>query len=273
MAYAEVQLSGSLDFRLAIAVDYAGQDWASNYTNYLIGVGLQNPGNNPTWSGSAQYWSANIGGYTFGGSFIMDFRGGKTGIQLLSTYVSIYHDANGYGTDPWYSVASIDTNHASVGDGSVGVYFSGVPRIPKAPGAPTPYPSAALALDQITPTSMRYRFQDGPNNGAGITSRAVQYSTSPDFSTGNSPWIGVDTSGTLVATGLISGVDYYWRARIQNAVGVSPNSQVVSARTLSAVKRSIGGAYANCDVLISKGGLWVPAQTSISKSGAWVAAG
>ena len=196
----------------------------------------------------------------------MDFRGGVTGIQLLSTYVSHYHDANGYGADPWYSVASVDTDHTSVGDGSVGVYFSGVPRIPKPPPAPT---IAGYGFDQVTANTARFRFSSTGDNGAPVTQWEFELATNPQFT--NATKYG--SSGTSQLTGLIPGTTYYARARGMNAAGWGAWSATASMTTLSAVKRSDAGAFEDADVFISKGGAWVPAQSMMSKGQAWVPTG
>ena len=97
-----------------------------------------------------------------------------------------------------------------------------------APPAPTPF---SPPLDQITTTSMRYRFNSAGDGGSPITSWAAQYDTYADFRYG----VIIASSGTSVVGGLNPGTTYYWRSRGQNAIGVGPWSAVSQATTLPSV--------------------------------------
>ena len=96
------------------------------------------------------------------------------------------------------------------------------------PPAPTPF---SPPLDQITTTSMRYRFNSAGDGGSPITSWAAQYDTYADFRYG----VIIASSGTSVVGGLNPGTTYYWRSRGQNAIGVGPWSAVSQATTLPSV--------------------------------------
>lgn len=169
--------------------------------------------------------SVGVSGNVWGGCHNLDFRGGQSQILLWSGSVPLAIGANPISASHGGSVFGV----ANV----AGSHFS--PNPATRPPAPLAYPVGTSGLDQITTTSMRYRMQDQGDGGSAITSRAAQYSTTPDFSSGNSGLIGLDSSGTYVATGLTPGTTYYWRSRNQNAVGVSDWSPTTNASTLPMV--------------------------------------
>jgi len=100
-----------------------------------------------------------------------------------------------------------------------------LPRIAQVPPAPSP-----IGLDEITGTSMRYRFSGNGDGGSAIIRWEYQRSTTSNFSSGNGP---ITTStGTSTATGLANRTKYYFRSRGVNAVGNGPWSSVINATTL-----------------------------------------
>lgn len=106
-------------------------------------------------------------------------------------------------------------------------------RVTAAPERPSP---VAGTPDQITATSMRYRFTAGASNGLAILEHQVRRSTSssfPDTITTTTTTLAAGTE-SLTATGLPSSTRHYFAARSRNADGWSPWSATSSATTLPA---------------------------------------
>lgn len=92
---------------------------------------------------------------------------------------------------------------------------------PTVPSAPSP-----IGIDQITATSMRYRFSGNSDGGSGILEWQAQTATNSGFSANVQT---VSSSGTTTFTGLLPGNTYYARSRGRNGVGWGPWSSVISA--------------------------------------------
>lgn len=92
---------------------------------------------------------------------------------------------------------------------------------PTAPGAPI-----SRAVDEITATSARYRFEGTTDGGSGIIEWQAWTATDAGF-TQNVQAVG--SNGTTTFTGLLPGNTYYFRSRGRNAVGWSGFSNTISA--------------------------------------------
>lgn len=168
------------------------------------------------WTYNAQWWRIRISGGDQDGTWTYDFRGATPkclGIATRGRYV-------GYGTflvEAWVNM-----------DSGIGqAYTAEWVTIAAPPGAPVPI---AGTPDQITTTSMRYRFSGTTDNGSGVLEWQAQYATRPDFSNATT----VGSSGTTTATGLLSATTYYWRSRGRNGVGWGAWSATVTGTTLPA---------------------------------------
>lgn len=141
------------------------------------------------------------------------------------------------------------------------------------PPAPDPlFPGVGANPDQVTATTLRYRFQSRGEGGSSIIRWEYQWALNAAFTIGVSAWL--PSSGTSIVIALPPGSDIFLRARGVNAFGPGPASVVVSARTLTsarvgragsyppaaAVNVGRGGSYpAAAAVLIGKGGVYGPA--------------
>lgn len=273
MPSAVADLSGGGPQQVYIWLSWVSNNQDGNYSTWYWELVYKNNGG-LQWSSDPTHWW-ELSGFAATGKQYFGIPSGWAGSgdhMMGSGYFTKAHDTNGYLiiNDNLYGTINA-SSHTGIGSGTATIN-SGIsaPRIPKAPAAPTPYPDLASSVDQITSSSMRYRFQDGNNNGGAITSRAIQYSTSPDFSTGASSWIGVDSSGTYVLTGAPPGTTYYWRSRIQNVAGVSPNSIVSSGTTLAGVKVGDDDSFEPAAVYVSDGSTWIPDVPRVSTGSAWV---
>lgn len=101
---------------------------------------------------------------------------------------------------------------------------SGSLLIPWVPPAPTP-----LGFDEITPTTMRYRFSSAGTGGSAILEWQAQIASDVAFTQNVQT---VVSTGTTTFSGLIPGVPYRARARGRNAVGWGPWSALSSGTTL-----------------------------------------
>jgi hypothetical protein len=220
-------------------------------------------------TGSAvEYWVLCSNPATFVGSFVWSGVvngapvGGTTtlpagfGSQLLGSWTVS-------------TTQNVTFHMNNTGTGGLGGPTDHAADIPRGPVGTIPDAPIPEGFTDVTTTSMTYHFHDGSDGGSSITSRAVEYATSADFSTGSSGWVGVGSSGVVPVSGLVPGVLYYWRARVQNANGVSPNSAVISQRTLGGVYVSDGTVWKPAEVLVSDGTAWKPATVGVSDGIAW----
>lgn len=222
---------------------------------------------------NVEYWimcsdpATNVGSYSWSGSINGAGVGGSTplpagfGERLLgrwpvTTSQHVTFHQNPTGTQGLGGAAD---HGADIARGSEPVFSP--------PAQPAP-----VTLDQITPTSMRVVYLDGPDGGTPITSRALQVSQTPAF-TGPVDTIGVDQSGIYVAANLLPAYPFYWRYRTQNIVGVSPWSYPVGATTQGFVWISDGTTYTRYAVDISDGVQWVRQIAAVSDGAAWLAGG
>lgn len=207
-------------------------------------------------------WSGVVNGVSVGGTASLNAGFGS---RVLGSWSVGYSQ-----TVTFHQDATGTQGLGGAADHAASISRGPAPTIPEAPHA---YPVGTSGLTEITFTSMRYSMQDGSDGGSPITSRACQYSTTSNFSSGNSPIIGLTTSGTHVATGLKPGTRYYWRSRVQNAVGVSPWSAVTSAATLGGVNVSDGTKWSLWVVDVSNGSQWVRQAVEVSNGSTWKPAG
>lgn len=101
-------------------------------------------------------------------------------------------------------------------------------RIPQEPAAPSPLSGTP---DQVTATSMRYRFSGNDNGGASIIEWQIQYAENSAFTVGVKT---MTSTGTSTLTGLKPGTRYWIRSRGRNSVGWGSYSSVRDATTLGA---------------------------------------
>ena len=158
MGDARAALNGSGNQTMYLNVYRTGQNQGGNYSSYRA-YGIYEGNNYGSYTGATQYWSNSIGQ---SGTFTIPYANRNGNITLFDTYWDRGHDGNGYASDFWVSF-SIDTNHTSIGDGSVSAYEGTPPRIPKVPAAPTP-----IGVDQATADSLRYRFSGNDDGGTPI---------------------------------------------------------------------------------------------------------
>lgn len=189
-----------------------------------------------------------------------DFRG--TGPwQWLGGQVWVDHNPDGSRTIQVNVGAEFTTLGTTVYSYNLALPF--IARNP--PPAPT-----GLSLDQITTSSMRYRFQGNGDGGSAIIRWEFQYSRYADFR--DNPAL-VTSGGTSTVSGLAAGTEYFFRSRGVNTIGAGAWSNVLSATTLSSAFISSGTQWLDADVLISDGSQWLPTDILISNGSSWLPAG
>lgn len=255
-------LNGSGPQQIYINVYRTGQ--SGNQSHYRA-IGRYLAGGYGSWTNNTQYWSANLGGWAISGTWNIPYENRYNDITLFDVTFSRNHDVNGYGSG-FYSTFSIDTDHSSIGDGSVGVSEETPPRIPKVPSA-----CGTPSFSQIGPTSMRVDFAaPSDDGGTGILEYRIRHADNSGM-TGAAT---VSTGGNRFATigSLPPGAARYVQASARNSVGWGPWSSVGSASTISggSVKRS--GAWTAGRANDKTGGAWSPSVVMKKTAGAWGAA-
>lgn len=123
-------LNGSGNQQVWVNVARTGQNIAGNYSSYTAEIRYYGNGYG-SWSGATQYWSGNFGGYTVSGSFtIPQSAAYQTYTTLWSGNFDKAHDAAG-NLAAFACSASIDTSHASIGDGTASTTEGAPPTIPR----------------------------------------------------------------------------------------------------------------------------------------------
>lgn len=241
MAYSEGQLSGARDYRVGIEINYSGvQDWNANTSRFDWYVWFISAENWGSYSGSTQYGSANIGGVIYNFTFGIP-ESERYNTRRLIAAGSTWHGHDGAGYRSGFpSSAYLDTDHSNILDGGSGDAWVDAPRIPILPDAPTP-----IGLDQITPTSMRYRFSGNADGGAAIQGWEMWWGTTP-----SADQFSEVSSGTSIVTNMKPGTTYYFKSRGRNVRGLGAFSSVISARTMSGAYVWTGSEWAGSEVLV-----------------------
>lgn len=253
-------LNGSGPQQIYINVYRTGQ--SGNQSHYRA-IGRYLAYGYGSWTNNTQYWSANLGGWAISGTWNIPNANRYNDITLFDVTFSRNHDAAGYGSG-FTSTFSIDTDHSSIGDGSVSVPEETPPRIPKAPGAPgTPVLTNAL------PTSIDAAWTaPADNGGASITNYQVQVATDSGFSSVVKT-VNAGASLSTTITDLTPGIEYWVRVRATNSVGYGNYSSSASEETLAGGRVWDGSAWRNCKVWTWDGSQWRLCRVRTWDGSAW----
>lgn len=197
-------------------------------------------------------WSGTINNTGVGGSFAIN------GAQTVLV------GAWGVSASQWVTFGIADTGTQGLGGpASFGVW---IPRA-TVPAAPTP-----LGIDEITPTSLRYRFSGNSDGGSSIIEWQAQLATDAAF-TQNVRTLQHPTSGTHTFTGLLPGQRYYLRSRGRNGVGWGSYSSVLDAKTLSGFKHWNGTTWQSTELRTWNGSAWQLVELYAWNGSEWKACG
>lgn len=209
-------------FRLEQRWSLLGQEQGNNRSRVHVELWIIKNSYSPTYSGSGSSFQMYLNGGLIAqnGNFGYDFRSSNE-LLLHASDHWVGHDAAGFGGFQLDSYCNADI----LGFTQVNEWF-GLPRIPKPPDAPTP-----IGLDQITASSMRYRFSGNGDGGAAVIEWQYEYD---DSGAGFPSPVTQGSSGTSTASPLLPGTRYWFRSRGRNSVGWGPWSSVIDATTLGA---------------------------------------
>lgn len=201
-------------------------------------------------------WEVTAAGQTWRGTWAYDFRpGGLQSYTILNTTKSITHNSAGEGSIA--VSASFEDSVIGVASPSLTHVF---PDIQRVPGAPTPN-----SLNEIKPTSMRYRFTGTSSGGSPVLEWQIGYGLDAD-----TPEKFLTSDGDDVVGGLLPNRKYYFWSRGRNANGWGPWSTVLSATTLlGGVRIKYGGAWRDAIAYVKVAGVWKQAIPFVKHSGAW----
>lgn len=226
-AQADGEFSGRPTFWLRADMTWLQTDFANNRTLWRWSLQVVNSTQtSQTWNADPHPYSMVVNGQIVAdaSAAVLDFRDGALSHAIAEGQIWVPHNSDGNKTISFTGqmvTSSIFGN--ATASGSVAA-----PNAGTVPPAPDP-----LRLDQITSSSMRYAFQSTGTGGPPIIRWEFQYSTSSNFSSGNSGLI--TSTGTSTVTGLNRATRYYFRSRGVNSKGAGPWSSIISATTLATV--------------------------------------
>lgn len=257
-------LSSNSSYYLDVDAAVQSQNQAGNYsiiywrrfvrktwgTGFWSGAGASGS----VWSNVGQLWGPSSGhGY--------DFRGSTPKDQFFAEGTfRLNHDANGYAN---FEVVG-NVTMSSLGSATAGSGVKSAPRIGRPITPPTtPEP---IGLDQITPTSMRYRFSGANVNDGGSPILEWQIGYGTDI---NYPQFFLSSGGTSILPNLKPGTRYYVWARGRNAAGWGGFSARITAETLAGVRIKVDGVWRDAVPYVKVEGVWRLAIPYVKVNGVW----
>jgi hypothetical protein len=240
-------------YRLRLVVDLAWRNVGTG--QYSVNWSLwihQDSASDHWYLNNDRPWFVSIDGQNFSGTYSYDFRGGVNDIQIAWG-----SKTGGIGSYRDIGVHASATSASLMGSAAVWGSYG----IAWVPGAPNP-----VALDEVTPVSMRYRFSGTTDNGSGILEWQAQIDDASNFS---SPVTVGWSTGTTAFTGLTPATTYYARSRGRNAVGWGPWSSTISKMTASGAYVSINGSWVPVPAYVSNGSSWLTPELQISDGSTW----
>lgn len=262
MAYATADLNGSGPFYVGLDIWVGAQDTPTNQSRFdwVLYIGCTSNGWG-TWAGNAQYWSTNIAGVGYSGTFTLDFRpSGSSGRRYAIASGSTWVGHNADGTRPGFpNYGSIDTDHSSVGDGTATTWVD-APTIARAT-QPTLSAGTFDAGSTVTINTPRasgsfthtVRYSFGSSTGTIATSVATSTTWTPPLSLLSQIPNAVSGTGSVI-------VDTYSGATLigtksvgftltAGAAVVPDFTTVTQAEAVSAVSTIVGARVQNLSKL------------------------
>lgn len=262
MAYATGDLNGSGPFYVGLDIWVGAQDTPGNQSRFdwVLYIGCTSNGWG-TWAGNAQYWSTNIAGVGYSGTFTLDFRpSGSSGRRYAIASGSTWVGHNADGTRPGFpNYGSIDTDHSSVGDGTATTWVD-APTIARAtqPTLSASSFDAGTAVTINTPRAsgsfthtLKYSF--GSATGTIATGVATSQSWTPPLSLlsqipNAASGTGTITCETYSGATLIGTKTVGFTLTAGSAI-VPDFTTVTSSETVTAVSTNVGAYVQNLSKL------------------------
>lgn len=253
--------TGRSRFRLRAAIALDTADGANNRSKWDYSLRVDNVDrSSATWTTERPSFDLRIAGQNFDGAQVpagtFDFRDGDSYHNIvLGTTDWISHNADGgVGIAISAAIAGVFVFGSSSPSGTVRAY---------APAKPNP-----IGVDQIMPTSARFRFSSA-GVGDGLTGWQAQIATNAAFT---QDVVTLPSSGTTTFENLNPATVYYFRARGLGVVGYGAWSNAVAAMTASGAYVSQDGAWVGVPVAVSDGTDWLAPDLLISDGTTWKAA-
>lgn len=202
------------------------------------------------WTLGTQPWSVWVDGQNWSGAWGYDFRGSTPKTIVIASGSK----AVAAGTRGFSATVNMDSGIGSASP-SGSIWASTIPS------APSP-----VALDEITPVAMRYRFSGNSDGGSGILEWQAQLAEDAAYTVGVQT---VSSSGTTTFSGLSPSKRYYARSRGRNAWGWGGWSSTISAETLSGARAWDGTEWRDCKVRRWDGSAWQFVRVKVWDGTAW----
>lgn len=259
MAGATGNLSGPGSQQIYVWLSYHSMNQPGNYTNWYYEAVYKGNGYG-SWTNSTQYWS--LSGFATGGGTFTIPSPGTGDVWLGSGVFAKYHNAAGYLSAGNLTLA-VDTNHASIGDGSVSVSSGTPPRVPKPPSQ-----SAAPVFVSAEPDSLTFTIQAPADNGGSAMQTYQMQVMNMDGSLAIPAWeSGASTQTT--PNPLPPGSTFRVRYRGKNAYGYAPWSAETQMTTESGIYVSDGSKWVGAGIRTSTGSAWATSIPTISDGDSW----
>lgn len=253
-------------------------------SNYYIDVDAVVQSQNIAGNYSTIYWRVMVF-HTGGTSYSSSAQAGNSGYadsnlagdpDLWNGTNLSYNFINGQSTGSWiFAQGVFNVPHRSdgtaeyfvnggltlvnLGTAAIGTGVRSLPSLGRVPDAPTP-----IGLDNITQTSMRYRFSGNYDGGSPIREWQVGYGLDP-----NGSQFTVGSNGTTGIGGLAPGKTWYFWSRGRNDLGWGAWSARSSARTTAGARIKSNGVWKEAIPYVKVNGVWKITQPYVKKAGVW----
>lgn len=132
-------------------------------------------------------------------------------------------------------------------------------RLPDAPGPPI--------ISDITQTTFWASFQPNGNGGSAIVEMRVYFNTTPNDA--DVRYVTYTLNNPVQATLLQPFTTYYVWARVRNAAGWSPYSEIKTIKTVAGAYITVGNLSKEAIPYVNVGGVWKLARPWVRVNGVW----
>lgn len=244
----------------------ADDEATPRYTDYAKAVGtagtmiIRDHGSAVEFIIACSDGATNSGGYTWSG--VVNGVGVGGTVSLGAGFGSRSLGSWGVSTSQTVSFHQNATGTQGLGGAADHAAYIARGGIPPAP--------VMRPASEITTTSMLVQFDSQGDGGSPITSWLLERALDPAFSV---ELVQYSSTGTTRVEGLTPATTYYYRARGQNAYGVSGWASTMSAATLASIFVSDGTTWRPTPLYVDDGTTAKVAVVNVSDGAAWRVAG